>query len=126
MGFVSMQGFCRQVLPVATRGDVSGILMRSSDGRVRPPICCPNKRAVVNKLLPQFAEFISVMRQPPAQHLPGLPLQWEEATHTSRAALRPGKAAVVRISAGLDCEAVSLVGSVVMPGSASFMPQTTA
>ena len=38
----------------------------------------------------------------------------EEATHTSRAA-----PAVVKISAGLDCEAVSPLGSVVMPGSAS-------
>ena len=50
----------------------------------------------------------------------------EEATHTSKAALRPGTAAVVRISAGLNCEAVSLLGSVVMPGSASLTPQTTA
>ena len=38
----------------------------------------------------------------------------EEATHTSRAALRPVIAAVVKISAALDCEAVSLLGSVVM------------
>ena len=42
------------------------------------------------------------------------------------AALRPGTAAVVKISAGLDCVAVSPLGSVVMPASASFMPQTTA
>ena len=44
----------------------------------------------------------------------------EEATHTSRAALRPGTAAEVRISAGLDCEAVSPLDSVQMPGSTSF------
>ena len=50
----------------------------------------------------------------------------EEATHTSRAALRPGTAAMVKISAGLDCEAVGPLGSVVMPGSASFKPDTTA
>ena len=31
----------------------------------------------------------------------------EEATHTSRAALRPETAVMVKISAGLDCEAVS-------------------
>ena len=49
----------------------------------------------------------------------------EDATHTSRAALRPGTAEV-KISAGLDCEAVSPLGSVVMPRSASFTPQTTA
>ena len=35
----------------------------------------------------------------------------EEATHTSWSALCPGTAAVVKISAGLDCEAVSSLGS---------------
>ena len=39
----------------------------------------------------------------------------EEATNTFRAALRPGTAAVVKMSAGLDCEAVSPLGSVAMP-----------
>ena len=39
---------------------------------------------------------------------------------------RPGTAAVVKTSAGLDCDAVSPLGFVVMPGSASFRPQTTA
>ena len=33
---------------------------------------------------------------------------------------RSGDSSVVRISAGLDCEPVSPLGSVVMPGSASF------
>ena len=56
-----------------------------------------------------------------------LPLQWtKETTHTSRAALRPGTGAVVKISARLDCDAVSPLGSVVMPGSASFKQHTTA
>ena len=41
----------------------------------------------------------------------------EEATHTSRAALRPGTAAVVKTSAGLDCEAVGPLGFVAMPKS---------
>ena len=50
----------------------------------------------------------------------------EEATNTSRAAPRPGTAAVVKLSAGLACEAVSPLGSAVMPGSASFKPHTTA
>ena len=49
-----------------------------------------------------------------------------EATHTSRAALRPGTAAVVRISACLDCEAVRPLDSGLMPGTASFQPHTTA
>ena len=44
----------------------------------------------------------------------------------TRARPRPGTTAVVKISAGLDCEAVSPLGSVVMPGSASLMPQSTA
>ena len=34
----------------------------------------------------------------------------EETTHTFRAAQRPGTAAVVKISAGLDCEAVRSPG----------------
>ena len=50
----------------------------------------------------------------------------EEATHMSRAALRPGTAAVVKRSAGLDCASVSPLGSVVMPGSASLSPPKTA
>ena len=33
---------------------------------------------------------------------------------------------VVKISAGLDCEAVSPLGSAGMPGCASFMPQAVA
>ena len=49
-----------------------------------------------------------------------------EATHTSRAALRLGTAAVVKRSAGPDCVVVSPLGSVVMPGSASFNPPKTA
>ena len=44
----------------------------------------------------------------------------EDASHTSRAVLRPGTAAVAKRSAGLDCVAVSHLGFVVMPGSASF------
>ena len=50
----------------------------------------------------------------------------EDATHTSRAALRLGTAAVVKRSAGLDCVSVSPLGSVVIPGSASVSPPMTA
>ena len=39
---------------------------------------------------------------------------------------RTGTVAVVRRSAGLDCVSVSPLGSVVMPGSASFSPPHTA
>ena len=72
--------------------------------------CCPDKGTIVNILLPQFSDVISVMRQ----------------FTFARAALRPGTAAVVRLSAGLDRVSVSPLGLVVMPGSESFMPQTTA
>ena len=41
---------------------------------------------------------------------------------TSRAAPRPGTAAVVKISASMDVVSVSPRGSVVAPGSASFKP----
>ena len=51
------------MLPVATGGDVCGVLKRSSDGWMRPNVRGPNQWAVVNTLLPQFSEFISVMRQ---------------------------------------------------------------
>ena len=48
-------------------------------------------------------------------------LRWERPP-TSKAALRPGTSAVVKRSAGLDGVAVSPLGSVVMPGPASFQP----
>ena len=44
----------------------------------------------------------------------------EDATDTSRAALRPGSAAVVKISAGVDVASVDPHGSVVTPEPASF------
>ena len=111
---LAMKELRRQMLPVSTGGEVCRVLKRSSDGWMRPP----------------FSDFISVMRQftiecrcaTSARAAASL----EEAKHTSRVALRPETAAVVRISAGLDCEAVSPLGSVVIPGSANFMPQTTA
>ena len=49
---------------------------------------------------------------------PRPPAALEDATHTSRAALRPGTAAVVNVSAGLD--GACPLGSVVTAGSASF------
>ena len=50
----------------------------------------------------------------------------EDATHTSRAALLPGTAAVVKRSARVECVVVSPLGSVVIPGSASLRPPKTA
>ena len=43
-----------------------------------------------------------------------------EVAHTSKAALRPRTVAGVKMSASLDWETVGPLGSVVMPGSASF------
>ena len=58
-----MKGFRRQMLPVSAGGDVCRVLKRSTDGWMRPPVRGPHQRAVVNILLPQFSDFISVMRQ---------------------------------------------------------------
>ena len=73
--------------------------------------------------VPQF-RFCNVRvcdEMPPARRLRELLQHWER-----RHPHRPETAAVVKISAGLDCEAVSPLGSVVMPGSASFKPHTIA
>ena len=51
------------MLPVSTGGDVCRVLKRPSDGWMRPPVRGPHERAVVNILLPQFSDFIYVMRQ---------------------------------------------------------------
>ena len=51
--------------------------------------------------------------------------EFGEAMHTSKAALRPGTAAVVRISAGLSCVLVGPVGSVRTLESASRKPSTS-
>ena len=59
----AMKGFRRQRLPVPAGGNVCSVLKRSSDGWMRRPVRGPNRRAVVKILLPQFSEFISVMRQ---------------------------------------------------------------
>ena len=79
----------------------------------------------MNALLPQFPDFVSAVREFTIEcRLCGVSPRpaaaMEEATHTSRAALRPGTAAAVKISAGLDCEAVSPLGSAVMPEYASY------
>ena len=61
---------------------------------------------------------------PQVRRLRELPLHWRRRhTHTHIQALRLVKAAVVKISAGKDGDAASPLCSVVVPGSASFMPQ---
>ena len=59
----AMKGFRRHLLPIPTRGNVCCVLKRSSDGRVRSSLHCPNKKATVNALLPQFPDFASVVRE---------------------------------------------------------------
>ena len=113
------------MLPVAPECDACGALKRARDGWMRPP-----RRAVVNILLPQFAEFISAMRQFTLECRlrsisTGCRCNGGGHAHVQ------GRAASKDTSGSEDrpawiCEAVSLLGSVVMPGSASFMPQTTA
>ena len=117
-----MQGFRRQVLPVATGGDVCGVLKRSSDGWMRPPVRGPNQAGgseySAASVLRVHLSCVSLRSNAACAASPRAAAAMEEATHTSRAALRPVTAAVVKISAGLDCEAVSSsLGSVVMPGS---------
>ena len=92
--------------------------------KCRRPSAVQTRETVVNALIAQFRE--SLRSNAACAASPRAAAAFEEATHTSWAALRPGTAAVVKISAGLDCEAVSPLGSVAIPGSASSMPQTTA
>ena len=50
-------------LPVPTGGNVCCVLKRSSDSQVRSSVRCPNERAIVNTLLPQLHNFISVIQE---------------------------------------------------------------
>ena len=90
----------------------------------------PSRGTIVNALVTQVWDFIPVVgsfrSNDACAASPRAAAALGEATHTSRAALRPGTAAVVKISAGLDFEAVRPLGSFVMPGSVSFNPHTTA
>ena len=90
----------------------------------------PDKGSIVNVLVAQVWDFIPVVGQFAIKDAcaasPRAAAAQGEATHTSRAALRPGAAAVVKRSAGEDCASVSPLGSVVIPGSASSNPTKTA
>ena len=59
----AMKGLRRLMLPVATGGNVCCTLKCSSDGWMRPPVRCPDWRAVVYVLLSKFSDFIPVVRQ---------------------------------------------------------------
>ena len=52
----AMKGLRRLMLPVLAGGDVCRVLKCSSDGRMRPPIRCP-EQAAVNVLLSKFFRF---------------------------------------------------------------------
>ena len=83
-------GICADfLLTVAAGRDVRCILQGSGDCWARSTVRCPNQRACVAS--PRAAAVL------------------EDATHTSRAALRPGTAAEVKRSASLHCATVSPV-----------------
>ena len=84
----------------------------------------------MNALLSQSHNFVFVvdrLRSNAACALsPRAAAAMEEATHIqSRSAFRDSRGGQ-KIRVGLACEAVSPLGSVAMPRSASFMQQTTA
>ena len=55
--------FADKCCPVSTEGEVCRVLTRSSDSWMRLPVRGPHQREVVNILMPQFSDFISVMHQ---------------------------------------------------------------
>ena len=57
------EGISQTDLPVSAGGDVCRVLKRPSDRRVRSSVRRPHKRTVLNTLLPQFSDFIPVMRK---------------------------------------------------------------
>ena len=59
----AMKRFRRQMLPVPAGGNVCCVLKRSSGNWARSPVSSPHKRAVMNTLLPQFSDFIPVLRE---------------------------------------------------------------
>ena len=126
-----LKRFRRHLLAVAAGCDVCCILQCASDGRVRSPICCPDKGTIVNALVAQVWDFLPTVKQFAIRSClccvtSSCCCVGRGHTHTPKAALRPGTAAAVKRSARLDCVAVSPLGSVVMPGSASFNPPKTA
>ena len=86
----------------------------------------PTLKMAIGSQLIRSAESQSKRSNAACAASPRAAAAMEEATHTSRAALCPGTAAVVRISAGLDCASVSPLGPVARPGSAYFKPHSTA
>ena len=116
-----LERFRRHFLPVAAGCDVCCMLC-SSDGRVRSPVRRPDKRSTVNALVVQACKFIPVVGRFAVERRLrrvswGCCCVGGGHTHIHTAA-------VVKRSAGLDCDRP--LDSVVMPGSASIMPQTTA
>ena len=56
-----VDGFDRHLLSVAARRGVGCILQGSGDCWVRSPICCPDKRAVDDALIPKIRYLMSAM-----------------------------------------------------------------
>ena len=83
------------MLPVPTGSDVCCVLKRSSYGWVWSPVRRPDKLSVANALVTQFRDFVlcsgkSLRSNDACATSPRSAAAMEEATHTSRAALRPG------------------------------------
>ena len=57
----ALKHFRRHLLPVAAGCNVCCILQCSSDGGVWSPVRRPDKRAIVNTLVSQFQDFVSVV-----------------------------------------------------------------
>ena len=105
------------LLTFVARCGVARCLLRAVWSAVR----CPDLGTIHDSLGTQVWDFFStvdVFRSKAARAA-----ALEDATHTS---LRPGTAAVMKRSAGLDCVSVRPQVSVVTPGSASYSPPKTA
>ena len=96
-------------------------------GRVWPTVSCPDQRATDIALRSKVWTFLSIVGRFTLKGglrcvSSGCCSNGGRYANTTGAALRPGTAVVVKISAGLDVAAVSPRGSVVTPGSASLKP----
>ena len=116
-----LEGFCRQLLSILECFGVCCTLHGSRNRLVWPPDGRPDQWTIDNTLHSKTLEFppvVVVFRSKAA--CAASPRAAAALEDTSRAALRPGSAAVVKISACVDVASVDPHGSVVTPESASF------
>ena len=82
--------------------------VRLGDCWARATICCRHWGVVDGALTPNIRNKEDDTAKAASAASPRAAAALEQTTHTSRAALRPGTAAVVKRSAGLDCASVVL------------------